>query len=86
MKMILSAPSVPHSWGNWEGAGGHPHAPAKGAKPLVESPIENSGESREARPLWWRSGGYPPDSLLPPLLQERGQEVRYQYTSWRKDE
>ena len=57
-KIALLTLFIPHSWGNW-GVGGHPQPPAKGASPL-------SGESREARPFWWGSGGYPPDSLPPP--------------------
>jgi len=38
-------PLPPILGGNYEESGGHPHAPAKGAMPLVESPIENNGES-----------------------------------------
>jgi len=65
--------------------GGHPQTPAKGAMPLMESPVENSGESREATPLWWGSRGYPPIYFHPLLLQEKGARgMRYQYfhASW----
>ena len=44
-KIAISTPLTPQSWGDYEKSGGHPHAPAKGATPLVESPIENNGES-----------------------------------------
>jgi hypothetical protein len=41
MKVILSAPFVSHSWGDWE-TGRHPPAPARGSSPLVESPFSYS--------------------------------------------
>jgi hypothetical protein len=52
--------------------GGHPQAPAKGAKPFVESPIETGGESREAGPLWWGSGGIPRSTSTPFSCRRRG--------------
>jgi len=39
-KIILSTPLSPQSWGDCEEAGGHPRTPAKGALPLVESPLK----------------------------------------------